>query len=40
MALLKPTLLVHEPRNSGGTIVCIAKTETGVASVFWDTFAI
>ena len=36
MTLLKPTLLVHEPRNSGGTIVCIAKTETGVASVFWD----
>ena len=36
MTLLKPTLLVHEPRNSGGTIVCIAKTDTGVASVFWD----
>ena len=36
MALLKPTLLVYEPRNSGGTIICIAKTETGVVSVFWD----
>ena len=36
MTLLKPTLLVCEPRFSGGTVLSIAKTDIGVASVAWD----
>ena len=36
MALLTPTLLVSKPRNSGGTVLALAKTDTGVASVFWE----
>ena len=39
MALLEPTLLVSEPRNSGGSILALAKTDTGVASVIWDPLA-
>ena len=34
--LLEPVLLVSKPRNSGGTVLAIAKTKTGVASVFWN----
>ena len=34
--LLVPTLLVSAPRNSGGTVLALAKTDTGVASVVWD----
>ena len=36
MTLLQPTLLVSKPRNSGGTVLALAKTDTGVVSVFWD----
>ena len=36
MSLISPTLLVSEPRNSGGSVLALAKTDTGVASVFWD----
>ena len=36
MALLTPTLLVSKPRNSGGSVLALAKTDTGVASVLWD----
>ena len=36
MALLTPTLLVSEPRNSGGEVLALAKTDTGVTSVFWE----
>ena len=36
MSLISPTLLVTEPRNSGGSVLALAKTDTGVASVVWD----
>ena len=36
MSLISPTLLVSEPRNSGGSVLALAKTDTGVASVAWD----
>ena len=34
--LKKPIKLVVSARNSGGTILAVAKTDTGVASVFWE----